>query len=43
MAAMLGAFWSYDYEALKAGKPGMHALLKSGLHSEGLFRLEDIA
>lgn len=33
----LGASWSYDYEALMAGKPGMHALLKSGLHSEGFF------
>jgi len=37
MALTLGASWSYDYEALKAGKPGMHALLKSGLHSEGFF------
>lgn len=37
MATTLGAFWSYDYEAAKAGRVGMHALLKSGLHSDGFF------
>lgn len=35
MARTLGAFWVYDYKALEQGKPGMHALLKSGLHSDG--------
>lgn len=35
IAKVLGAFWRYDYEAAKAGKPGKHALLKSGLHSDG--------
>ena len=37
MATSLGAFWAYDYEAAKAGKVGMHAVLKSGLHSDGFF------
>jgi orotate phosphoribosyltransferase len=37
MAKTLGAFWSYDYEAVKKGKVGMHAELKSGLHSDGFF------
>jgi len=37
IAKALGAFWSYDHEALKGGKPGLHALLKSGLHSDGFF------
>ena len=40
IAKTLGAFWSYDYEALKKGKPGMHALLKSGRHSDGFFVLK---
>ncbi|MBI2459334.1 MAG: hypothetical protein HYV53_02145 [Parcubacteria group bacterium] len=35
MAETLGAFWRYNYEAAKSGKPGKHALLKSGLHSDG--------
>lgn len=35
IAEALGAFWRYDYEVAKAGKPGKHALLKSGLHSDG--------
>ncbi len=37
MARVLGAFWSYDYVAAKQGKVGMHALLKSGRHSDGFF------
>lgn len=37
MATVLGAFWQYDYEAAKEGRVGMHALLKSGLHSDGFF------
>lgn len=31
----LGAFWSYDYEAAAKGIFGLHAELKSGLHSDG--------
>lgn len=37
IATALGAFWMYDYEATKHGKVGMHALLKSGRHSDGFF------
>ncbi len=37
MATMLGAFWKYDYAAAAKGLAGMHALLKSGLHSDGFF------
>lgn len=37
MAKELGALWLYDYVALEAGKAGMHALLKSLLHSDGFF------
>ena len=37
MAKTLGAFWSYDYEAAKLGRVGMHAMLKSGRHSDGFF------
>lgn len=37
IAKTLGAFWTYDYEAAKQGKVGKHALLKSGLHSDGFF------
>lgn len=37
MATVLGAFWSYDYGAAKAGHVGMHALLKSERHSDGFF------
>lgn len=33
----LGAFWAYDYEAAKRLYSGMHAILKSGLHSDGFF------
>lgn len=36
MATMLGAFWSYRYDRAST-KPGLHALLKSGLHSDGFF------
>jgi orotate phosphoribosyltransferase len=35
IARALGFFWQYDYEAAERGKPGKHALLKSGLHSDG--------
>jgi orotate phosphoribosyltransferase len=31
----LGAFWTYNYEAAENGIPGLHAELKSGLHSDG--------
>ncbi len=37
MAKVFGAFWSYDYESARQGKVGMHAILKSGLHSDGFF------
>lgn len=37
MAETLGALWKYDYEALEQGRPGLHAELKSGLHSDGFF------
>jgi orotate phosphoribosyltransferase len=37
IAKALGAYWGYDYEAAKHGKVGLHALLKSGLHSDGFF------
>lgn len=34
---LCGAFWHYDYPALEAGRPGLHALLKSENHSDGFF------
>lgn len=37
IATTLGAFWAYNYQALKEGRPGLHAELKSGLHSDGFF------
>jgi hypothetical protein len=37
MAGELEASWFYDYEALEAGRPGRHAILKSGKHSDGFF------
>ena len=37
MATELGAYWAYDYQALERGKPGLHAELKSGRHSDGFF------
>jgi len=37
IAKILGAFWQYNYEAAKQGRVGMHALLKSGQHSDGFF------
>ena len=37
IAKELGAFWSYNYESAKNGKPGLHAELKSKLHSDGFF------
>lgn len=33
IARKLGAYWAYDYDAADEGRPGMHAELKSGLHS----------
>lgn len=37
MAKELGAFWTYDYDVAKQGRVGLHAELKSGLHSDGFF------
>ncbi|MEA2007056.1 MAG: hypothetical protein U9O20_02760 [Patescibacteria group bacterium] len=37
IATTLDAFWSYNYEAGKHDKPGLHALLKSLRHSDGFF------
>ncbi len=37
MATVLGAWWRYDYEAAENGRVGLHAELKSGLHSDGFF------
>jgi len=37
IATMLDAFWTYNYSAADNGKPGHHAELKSGLHSDGFF------
>lgn len=40
IAEKLGAFWHYDYYKAyydPKKKPGLHALLKSGLHSDGFF------
>lgn len=37
IARMLGAYWFYGYPAANAGRVGLHAELKSGLHSEGYF------
>lgn len=37
IARELGAFWTYDYQALEQGRPGLHALLKSQRHSDGFF------
>jgi hypothetical protein len=37
MARVFGAFWQYDYDAAEKGRTGMHAVLKSELHSDGFF------
>lgn len=37
MAKVMDAFWTFNYQAAKQGKPGLHALLKSGRHSDGFF------
>lgn len=37
IATRLGAYWQYNYEAAGEGRVGQHALLKSGLHSDGFF------
>jgi len=34
---VFGASWSYDYEAAKRGKVGLHAKLKSGRHANRAF------
>jgi orotate phosphoribosyltransferase len=38
----LGGFWKYDYEAGLNGKPGYHALLKSGNHSDGFLNSKQV-
>lgn len=37
IAKTLDSFWEYNYQAAKEGRTGKHALLKSGLHSDGFF------
>lgn len=37
IARTFGAFWKYDYVASEQGRVGLHAELKSGLHSDGFF------
>ncbi|MDO8435981.1 MAG: hypothetical protein Q7S82_01155 [bacterium] len=37
VAATLGSYWQYDYEAARKGKVGLHAELKSLRHSDGFF------
>ena len=37
IAKVLGSYWEYNYQAAKQGKVGLHAELKSGLHSDGFF------
>lgn len=37
IAITLEAFWQYSKEALENGKPGLHAISKSELHSDGFF------
>ena len=37
IAETVGAFWKYNYEAAKQGRVGLHAELKSLLHSDGFF------
>src|SRR5579872_2217429 len=37
IAKTLGSFWNYDYDVARRGKVGLHAELKSGLHSDGFF------
>ncbi|MBI4085346.1 MAG: hypothetical protein HY432_02465 [Candidatus Liptonbacteria bacterium] len=37
MGKLAGAWWEYDYGAAAKGWVGMHALLKSELHSDGFF------
>lgn len=37
IAKHLGAFWTYDYMGAEEGRLGLHAKLKSGLHSDGFF------
>ena len=35
IAATMDAFWRYNYQVVERGRIGKHALLKSGLHSDG--------
>ncbi len=37
IAETFGAYWRYNYEAAKQGRVGIHAILKSELHSDGFF------
>lgn len=37
IAKTLDAYWRYDYEAAQQGRPGLHAVLKSELHSDEFF------
>ena len=34
MGKVLGAYWHYDYDAALAGRPGSHAITKSGFHTD---------
>jgi hypothetical protein len=36
-AGVFEAFWQYNGDAAKEGRKGLHAELKSGLHSDGFF------
>lgn len=40
IATILGAYWQYDYAAAQKGRLGLHALLKSGWHSEGFIDMK---
>jgi len=37
IAKLLEAYWAYDYAAADEGRLGLHAELKSGLHSDAFF------
>ena len=38
----LDGFWGYDHSAAEHGKPGYHALLKSGNHSDGFLNSRSV-
>jgi len=40
IARMFNFFWEYDYKAAREGKVGLHAVLKSGLHSDGFIAMK---